>query len=411
MKWPSLAAHSRASLAESLATVTPVLTRPDAHDRPDQRELRTVLYQHAFNPARPAEPGGAAAQILGWAQQASLSIGCLSEPAVLRTALEALTLRLDGSRAAANTINHKHAVLHGALGYAAEAGLLPDNPLDSFGWQVPQSSAALNPTVVASPAQVRALLDAVARTQPELTAFFGCLYYAALRPEEAVALRLADCDLPGSGWGMLRLAAATPRTAATWTDSGTSHEHRGLKHRPDGAIRMVPVPPVLVAMLRAHVTAYGSAPDGRLFRGTRGGPLSGSVYGRAWQSARALVLGPELAASGIARRPYDLRHAALSLWLNAGGDPAQIAARAGNSVAVLLTVYSHCIHDHEDLLNQQIGQVLEPSAGRGPCPSVESQRLYRPRDGRGRRPLYVRGFPARPADGPWTTPTPNGHTP
>jgi integrase len=241
-----------------------------------------------------------------------------------------------------------------------------------------------------------------------MTAFFGCLYYAALRPEEAVALRLADCDLTCSGWGMLRLAAATPRTATAWTSNGTSHEQRGLKHRPDGTIRMVPVPPVLPAM---HVRAYGTAPDGRLFRGTRGGPLSESVYGRAWHAARALALGPELAASGLARRPYDLRHAALSLWLNAGGDPAQIAARAGNSVAVLLTVYSHCIHGHDDLLNQQIGRVLEPSAGRGPCPSVESQRLHRPRDGRRRRPLCVRGFPARPADGPGTTPKPNGHMP
>ena len=333
------------------------------------------MYQHAFNPTCPAEPGSAAAQILDWAQQASLPVGCLSEPTVLRTALEALTFRLDGTRAAANTIIRKRAVLHGALGYAAEAGLLPDNPLDSFEWQVPQSSAALNPAVVASPAQVRALLDAIARNWPEMTAFFGCLYYAALRPEEAVALRLPDCDLPGSGWGMLRLATATPRTAAAWTNNGTSHEKRGLKHRPDGAIRMVPVPPVLAAMLRAHVTAYGTAPDGRLFRGTRGGPLSGSVYGRAWQSARTLALGPELAASGLARRPYDLRHAALSLWLNAGGEPAQIAARAGHSVAVLLTVYSHCIHGQDDLLNQQINHVLEPFLESGPCPSVESQRL------------------------------------
>jgi len=132
------------------------------------------------------------------------------------------------------------------------------------------------------------------------------------------------------------------------------------------------------------------------------GPLSGSLYGRAWQSARALALGPELAASGLARRAYDLRHAALSLWLNAGGDPAQIAARAGNSVAVLFTVYSHCIHGRDDLLNQQISRVLGPPAAPGPCPSVESQRLHptpqltggqrlhRPRDGRGRCPLYVR---------------------
>jgi integrase len=396
MKWPSLAAHSRASVAEALATVTPALTRPDARDRPGPRELRTVLYQHAFNPARPAEPGGAAAQILDWAQQASLSIGCLSEPAVLRTALEALTFRLDGSRAAANTVIRKRAVLHGALGYAAEAGLLPDNPLDSFGWQVPRSSAALNPAVAASPAQVSALLDAVARTRPELTAFFGCLYYAALRPEETVALRLADCRLPSSGWGMLLLAAATPRTAAAWTDSGTSYEERGLKHRPNGAIRTVPVPPVLAAMLRAHVVAYGTAPDGRLFRGTRGGPLSGSVYGRAWHSARAVALGPELAASGLARRPYDLRHAALSLWLNAGGDPAQIAARAGHSVAVLLTVYSHCIHGHENLLNQRIDQVLEPSAGRGPSPSVGKPAVASTAR-RARTPSAMRPWIPRPA--------------
>jgi hypothetical protein len=73
---------------------------------------------------------------------------------------------------------------------------------------------------------------------------------------------------------------------------------------------VVPVPPVLAAMLRAHVMAYGTAPDGRLFRGTRGGPLSGSVYGRAWHAARTLALEPELAASGLA---YDLRHAAFSL--------------------------------------------------------------------------------------------------
>ncbi len=143
---------------------------------------------------------------------------------------------------------------------------------------------------------------------------------------------------------------------------------------------MVPAPPVLAAMLRAHHAIYGTAPDGRLFRGTRGGPLSESVYGRAWHAARTLALGPELAASGLARRPYDLRHAALSLWLNAGGDPAQIAARAGNSVAVLLTVYTHCIHGQDHLLNRQIDHVLEPSAGPGPCPSVESQRYTRPRN-------------------------------
>jgi integrase len=104
-------------------------------------------------------------------------------------------------------------------------------------------------------------------------------------------------------------------------------------------------------MLRAQHAAYGTAPDGRLFRGTRGGSLSESAYGRAWH-----------AASGLVRRPNDLRHAALSLWLNTGGDPAQIAARAGNSVTVPLTAYTHCIHGRDNILNQQIDQVLETPA-------------------------------------------------
>ena len=62
--------------------------------------------------------------------------------------------------------------------------------------------------------------------------------------------------------------------------------------------------------------------------------LSESVYGRVWHAAREIALGSELAATLLTRRPYDLRHAALSLWLNATGAPAEVAARAGNSVHV-----------------------------------------------------------------------------
>ena len=73
------------------------------------------------------------------------------------------------------------------------------------------------------------------------------------------------------------LAVAAPRSAAAWTSDGTSHEQRGLKHRPDGAIRKVPIPPILVRMLRIYAGCHGTAPDGRLFPGARGGLLSESV--------------------------------------------------------------------------------------------------------------------------------------
>ena len=51
MKWPRLAPHSRASLADALATVTPLLTRETGR-RPPDRTLCAALYGHAFNPSR-----------------------------------------------------------------------------------------------------------------------------------------------------------------------------------------------------------------------------------------------------------------------------------------------------------------------------------------------------------------------
>jgi integrase len=158
---------------------------------------------------------------------------------------------------------------------------------------------------VACPSRVQAILAEVARSRPELAAFFGCLYYGALRPGEAVALTAACCELPATGWGTLTLSTTAPRSAVTWTGNGTPHERRGLKLRPRGAIRTVPIPAQLVTLLRDH-------PRPRHSRGRaavpppRGGLLHESSYGRAWHAARSRALGPELAATPMVRRPYDL---------------------------------------------------------------------------------------------------------
>jgi hypothetical protein len=116
MKWPALSAHSRASVADALATITPALTR-NASRRPPAAVLRAALYACAFNPARatPADP--AAEGALAWAERASVPVARLADPAMLRAALDALAVCLDGHRAAANTIARKRAVFHNALGY------------------------------------------------------------------------------------------------------------------------------------------------------------------------------------------------------------------------------------------------------------------------------------------------------
>src|SRR5260370_2740226 len=88
---------------------------------------------------------------LAWLTRTSLPVGQLSDPQVIRAALDGLCTRLDGTPAAANTISRKRAVLHGALGYAVELGLLPANPVQNIRWHPPRAAAALTPGTLAHP--------------------------------------------------------------------------------------------------------------------------------------------------------------------------------------------------------------------------------------------------------------------
>nr|WP_296065890.1 hypothetical protein [uncultured Actinoplanes sp.] len=141
-------------------------------------------------------------------------------------------------------------------------------------------------------------------------------------------------------------------------------EVRGLKHRGQGEIRPIPIPPALVDLLRQHLDTHGTTGDGRLFRGARGGSLASSTYDRVWRIARVHALGDALAASPLVRRPYDLRHAAVSLWLNGGVPATEVARRAGHSAAVLLKVYANCIDGEEQSVNDRIERAMAVSRGR-----------------------------------------------
>jgi integrase len=129
----------------------------------------------------------------------------------------------------------------------------------------------------------------------------------------------------------------------------------------------------LVQILRRHIEEYGTAADGRLFQTERGGPIGSTAYTEVWQQARPLALTPEQVRSPMAARPYDLRHAAVSLWLNGGVSPTEIAKRAGHSVEVLLRVYAKCVHGQEEIANQRIEEIL--SAGTpAPEPAADPPR-------------------------------------
>jgi integrase len=352
LKWPHAAAKTRTAMADALATVTPVMVTT-TKGKPEDDVLRAALYGWAFHKVRreSARLDGQAAAALQWVRDNSLKVVTLDEKErrseLIRRALDTIALKMDGKPAAATTVARKRAVFYGVLNYAVA-------------WKAPEIAEEIDRSVVARPRQIQALLAAIDAERPELTAFFGCLYYGYMRPGEAKLLRKRDCiDLPDHGWGHLLLTSNAPRVGAEWTDTGSSHEERQLKHRAQKITRPVPTPPELVQLLRNHLKTFGTTPDGRLFRGERGGPLSESVYGRAWQKAREKALSASQAASPLAGRPYDLRHSGVTLGLNAGVPAPEVARRAGHSVDVLLRVYAGCIDGHEQMWNGRIDDALQ----------------------------------------------------
>lgn len=361
MKWPHAAGKSRQGIADSLATVTPALLS-STRSRPGVTTVRAVLYGWSFN-SRYRSAGPPAEHLVRaerWIANNTRAVADLADPAILRPALDALALRMDGRRAAASTVSRKRAVFYNAVEYAVELGYLSGNPIASIKWRAPKVTEAVNPRVVINHGQARALLAAV-RQLPSggpLVAFFAVMYYAALRPGEAVDLRKEALSLPAAGWGELYLSTSAPSAGRAWSQTGTRREPRQLKHRGAQEVRIVPSPPELTALLRGHLDEHGTAPDGRLFRGVRGGSLSESLYGRLWGQARAAALSADEVASPLARRVYDLRHAAVSTWLNGGVPAPQVAAWAGHSVDVLLRVYAKCIAGQDDTVRRRVEEAL-----------------------------------------------------
>lgn len=183
-------------------------------------------------------------QALKWLASNTAMVSRLDDPAHVRTVLEKIATKMDGSPAAAKTIARKRAVLYNALEYAVELTALSRNLLPGVKWSAPKEVKAIDKRVVINLVQARKLLAAVAAqyvegqprrsSGPMLVAFFACMYYAALRPEEAAMLRKSDLQLPERGWGELLLSETAPTAGAAWTDSGDRRDRRQLKQRGRG---------------------------------------------------------------------------------------------------------------------------------------------------------------------------------
>jgi integrase len=366
MKWKQASAKYRKDIARALTAATPAMLA-GGRGRPDDPSIRQALVRWGFNTKQRSTPPDEVVEVLAWVARNTAPVSALAEAAMARRMLDQATGRLDGKNAAASTARRNRVILANAMDYAVELSLLQANPIRVLKWTAPKVSSQVDRRSVVNPGQARALLEAVRVQQPSgprLVTFFAVMYYAGLRPEEAINLTADNVIFPPPGrpddedWAELHIRSATPDTGSEWTDDGSPRERRQLKHRAEGDSRIVPAHPELTRLLRDHLEKFGTAPGGRLFSGVRGGELPTITYRRAWIRARQIALTAAEQASPLARRPYDLRHACLSTWLNGGVYPTQVAEWAGHGVDVLLRIYARCVVGQDELAKRRISEAL-----------------------------------------------------
>jgi integrase/recombinase XerC len=180
---------------------------------------------------------------------------------------------------------------------------------------IPKPLTVTKATDLVTPATHADKPDWIARRD---TAVLLLLYGAGLRISEALSLTVRDAPSPD-------------RDVIRITGKG-------------GKERLVPVLPVAIAAIRAYRTAcpFPLTPDGPLFLGARGGPLSPRIIQLAIARLRSTLGLPETAT------PHALRHSFATHLLSAGADLRQIQELLGHASLSTTQIYTEV--DRERLL-------------------------------------------------------------
>jgi hypothetical protein len=142
-----LSGNSLRSIAETLTAVTIELLVPD-NGQPDDGLSRAALYGWAYR--NRANPPAAITDTLDWIATHSRPLADLADTDLMLDVLDALARKLDGKRAAANTIARKRAALSNVLDYGIGRGL-ETNPLPAAAkmWNQPKTTeGVVDPRVV-----------------------------------------------------------------------------------------------------------------------------------------------------------------------------------------------------------------------------------------------------------------------
>jgi integrase len=136
-------------------------------------------------------------------------------------------------------------------------------------------------------------------------------------------------------------------------------EVRGVLHmgppRTRASRRTVGLPRFVAEELAAHLA--GRRPGRLRVHRAAGWPLRMTAFrARVWRPATR-------AAGADGLRIHDLRHTAVALWIAAGANPKEVAARAGHSsVSFTLDRYGHLYPESDEALRDRLDAIYSAAS-------------------------------------------------
>ncbi len=117
--------------------------------------------------------------------------------------------------------------------------------------------------------------------------------------------------------------------------------------------RVIALPAFLLPELEAHLSRFADPrPDGRLFRGEKGGPLRRQVLHGYWTTARGKVDVP----AGF--RFHDLRHTANTLAASTGASLKELMYRMGHASPAAALRYQHATRERDAAIAQALDEQI-----------------------------------------------------
>jgi integrase len=225
----------------------------------------------------------------------------------------------------AQAIRRVKAILQSCLSRAVEQGLIQGNPAAAVRLPRAQRKASVSTIGPQAVESLRARLDIPGGMRD--ATLVSVLAYVGLRPGEALALRWSDI-----GERTVRIERANDDGLIKATKTGHSRSAR------------------LMAPVKADLAAWRLASGRPADESFVFGKPTGSPWREHdWRNWRRRTFQPACKALGLdITRPYDLRHAAVSLWLHEGRSVVEVAAWLGHSPAMCLSTYAHVVDELRD---------------------------------------------------------------